>query len=95
VTTVAIFTACLVYGTGCVVITFLGFAAAFKESKKLLLLNAASLSFGLILGIGMISLHRLQQDHQRAELPRRPALHRRRCLAAAVDVGLRPHLDLI
>ena len=52
----AIFTACLVYGTGCVVMTFLGFAAAFKESKKLLLLNAASLSFGLILGIVMISL---------------------------------------
>jgi hypothetical protein len=36
--------------------TFLGFAAAFKKSKKLLLLNAASLSFGLILEIVMISL---------------------------------------
>ena len=53
---VTVFTCVLIYGTGCVIITFLGIIAAYKESKRLLLLNAASLSCGLLVGSLSVAL---------------------------------------
>lgn len=44
----------IVYGVGCVFVTFFGFVAAYLEQKKLLLMNAGSLGVGLVVGVSLL-----------------------------------------
>jgi hypothetical protein len=54
--TVTVMTCVGLYGIGCVILTFIGFVAAYRENKKLLLINAAALTFGLFVGLASIML---------------------------------------
>ena len=50
----AVFVTVIVYGIGCVFVTFFGFIAAYRESKKLLLMNAMALGVGLTIGLSLL-----------------------------------------
>ena len=48
------FVGIIVYGIGCVFVTFFGFLAAVVESKRMLLFNAFAMAFGCIVGVTVL-----------------------------------------